>query len=344
VSLGWGAVAAAGVALAVASAFSALVAWAGPLDAPRARSSHTNPTVTSGGLAVIAGTALGLLVFAALVGTSLPGLGPVAMTLGFAGGLGLLGAFDDLVDIGAKGKLLAQAVVGLVFAAMIARIEALPIGGGIALPLGPIIGAVGTTLWLVVATNSTNFMDGVDGLASGSLAIVLGALSIVGFIEGELAVAGAALVGAAALVGFLPWNIPTKRLFQGDTGALFSGFLAAGLAIAASGRVSLYFVPTAMIPFLTDVLLTLLIRARRGESLFEAHRDHLYQLWLRKTGKPHAALSLRVWAIMAAYAAYALACEAAPEGVRPPLFALGVLIAAMAWRRVRRRLEALPTT
>jgi UDP-GlcNAc:undecaprenyl-phosphate GlcNAc-1-phosphate transferase len=105
--------------------------------------------------------------------------------------------------------------------------------------------------------------------------------------------------------------------------------------------VSLYFAPTAMIPFLTDVLLTLLIRARRGESLFEAHRDHLYQLWLRKTGKPHAALTLRVWAIMGAYAAYAIACEAAPEAVHPPLFAIGVLVAAILWRRTRRRLEAL---
>ena len=250
-----------------------------------------------------------------------------------------MGAFDDLVDIGAKGKLLAQAVVGLLFAVVIARIEALPVGGGISLPLGPVIGTLGTTLWLVVATNATNFMDGVDGLASGSIAIVLATLAVAGFVEGEPAAAGAALAGAAALLGFLPWNLPSKRLFQGDAGALFAGFLAAGLAIVMSGRVSLYLAPTAMTPFLTDVLLTLAVRARRGESLFEAHRDHLYQLWLRKTGKPHAALTLRVWAIMAAYAAFALASEAAPEGLRPALFALGVAVAAVLWRMARRRLE-----
>ena len=339
-NLGWATAAGVCASLVVASAFCALVAWAGPLDAPRARSSHTRPTVTSAGLALMAGSAVGLLLFAVLAPAPLVGLAPTALTLGFAGGLGLLGTFDDLVDVGAKGKLLAQTLVGLLFAILIARIEALPIGGGVALPLGSVIGVVGTTLWLVVATNATNFMDGVDGLASGSLAIVLTALAIACFAEGEPGAAGAALVGAAAIVGFLPWNIPSKRLFQGDAGSLFAGFLAAGLAITASQRVSLYFAPTAMTPFLTDVLLTLAVRARRGQSLYEAHRDHLYQLWLRRTGKPHAALSFRVWAIMAAYAAWALVSEAAPEGGRPLLFALGVAVAAVLWRMARRRLEA----
>jgi UDP-N-acetylmuramyl pentapeptide phosphotransferase/UDP-N-acetylglucosamine-1-phosphate transferase len=340
VGLGWAAVAGGALALAVAGGGSALVAWAGPLDRPVSRSSHTSPTVTSAGLAIIAGAAAGLLLLVRLAGEPLPGLAATAQTLGFAGCLGLLGAFDDLVDIGAKGKLAAQAVVGLVFSILIARIEVLPIGGGLFLPLGSVVGALGTTLWLVVATNATNFMDGADGLAAGSLAIVLAALAAAGFIAGEAGIAAAALAGAAAGLGFLPWNIPSKRLFQGDTGALFSGFLASGLAVVAAGRISLYFVPTAMTPFLTDVLLTLLIRARRGQSLFEAHRDHLYQVWLRATGAPHAALAPRVWLVMGLYAAYALIGEAAPEGVRPLLFALGVAAAASGWRIARRRLES----
>jgi hypothetical protein len=82
------------------------------------------------------------------------------------------------------------------------------------------------------------------------------------------------------------------------------------------------------------------VRARRGQSLFEAHRDHLYQLWLRKTGKPHAALTVRVWLVVGLYAAGGLASEAAPAALRPPLFALGVLVAAVLWGAARRRLEA----
>lgn len=333
------ALAAAGTSLVLAGGLAALVAWAGPLDSPRARGLHSTPTVTSGGLAVLAATALGALAFSALVPAPAPHLAKAALALGLAGGVGLIGALDDLVDMGARAKLGAQALVALLFALMVAHVERLPLGGGLALPLGPVLGAAGTVLWIVVATNATNFMDGADGLAAGSLALVLAALAVAGFAEGEVAVAGIALAGAAALAGFLPWNLPLRRLFQGDVGALFSGFLASSLAVVAAGRVSLYLVPFCMIPFLTDVLLTLLVRARRGQSLFEAHRDHLYQLWLRATGRPHRALTFRVWAIVAAYCAAGLACEAAPEGLRPPLFALGVAVAAAAWVQARRRLE-----
>jgi UDP-N-acetylmuramyl pentapeptide phosphotransferase/UDP-N-acetylglucosamine-1-phosphate transferase len=337
---GWASLAGAGVGLPVAAGFSAVVQWAGPLDSPRPRGSHSQPTVTSGGLAIVAGTSAGLLTFALLAPAPVRGLASTALALGFAGGLGLFGALDDLVDLGAKGKLVAQALIALLFAVLVARIDALPLGGGLVLPLGVVVGALGTALWLVVATNAVNFMDGVDGLAAGSLAIALAALGAAALIQGEPAVAGAALAGAAAQIGFLPWNLPARRLFQGDVGALFSGFLLASLAVAAAGRVSLYLAPFALTPFLTDVLLTLAVRARRGQSLFEAHRDHLYQLWLRTKGGPHAALTVRVWAIVGLYAAAGLACEAAPAGWRPPLFALGVALAAAAWVATRRRLEA----
>ncbi len=340
--MGPGAAALAGAAasLAVAAAYAAAVAWAGPLDSPRARGLHSVPTVTSGGVAVIAGAGAGLLLFALCAPPPQPALARAALALALAGGLGLLGAFDDLVDMGARGKLLAQALFGLLFTVMLGRIEVLPVAPGVTLTLGPVLGALGTVLWLVVATNAVNFMDGVDGLAAGSLAIALAALAIAAGGAGAPAVAGAALVGAGALVGFLPWNQPFRRLFQGDAGALFSGFLAAGLAVIAADRVSVYFVPFALTPFLTDVLLTLLVRARRGERLFEAHREHLFQLWLHKTGRTHRALTLRVWAIMALYALAALASQAAPEGLRPLLFALGVVVAAGFWRTARRRLTA----
>jgi UDP-N-acetylmuramyl pentapeptide phosphotransferase/UDP-N-acetylglucosamine-1-phosphate transferase len=335
---GGAALAGAGVSLAVAAGVSAAVAWAGPLDNPRARGLHATPTVTSGGLAAMAGAGAGLLAFSLCASGAAPGLARAALCLGLAGGLGLLGALDDLVDLGAKGKLLAQILFGAVFVLAVGRIEALPLGPGLALPLGALAGGLGTILWLVVATNAVNFMDGVDGLASGSLAIVLAALAAAALQAGEAGVAGAALAGAAALVGFLPWNLPFRRLFQGDAGSLFSGFLAAGLAVAAAERVSLYFVPMALTPFLTDVLLTLLVRTRRGERFGEAHREHLFQLWLTRRGARHRDLSFRVWAIMAAYSLAALAAQQAPEGLRPLLFALGVALAAAFWAVERRRL------
>jgi UDP-N-acetylmuramyl pentapeptide phosphotransferase/UDP-N-acetylglucosamine-1-phosphate transferase len=334
----------AGVSAAAAAGGAALVAWAGPLDAPRARSSHATPTVTSGGLAILAAAALGLAVFGQLAPEGRTDLARVALAFGFAGALGLLGALDDLFDLGARPKLLLQAAASAVFAGLVARIETLPLGFGLAADLGVVAGVLGTGLWLVVATNAVNFMDGANGLAGGCVAIALAALGAAGLIHGQPAVGAAALVAAAAIAGFLPWNLPARRLFQGDVGALFTGFLVAALAVVGATAqpdraLSVYLVPFALTPFLTDVLLTLAVRARRGRSLFEAHRDHLYQLWLTRTGGSHAALALRAWVITALYAGAGLASEWAPEGTRPLLFAAGVAVCAAAWTAARRRLE-----
>ena len=190
-----------------------------------------------------------------------------------------------------------------------------------------------------MATNAVNFMDGANGIAGGALAVALGALGLGALAQGEPAVAAAAFAGAAANVGFLPWNLG-GRLFQGDAGALFSGFLFAGLCVVAErGGLYIYFGPLVLLPFLTDVLLTLLWRARRGRSLLEAHRDHLYQLWLSRTGRPHGALAWRAAAIMGGYGACALLVQRAPAGWRLGLFGCGLLACILAWAGSRAALE-----
>ncbi|MHB8287456.1 MAG: glycosyltransferase family 4 protein, partial [Caulobacteraceae bacterium] len=292
-----GAAIAAGLVSAVtACGLAGLIAWAGPVDPPGSRTSHKRPTPTSGGLSMLAAAGLGAVVFARLCG-GCGGFAPLAATLALAGVLGGMAALDDLYDFGAKAKLLAQAIAGLIFAVFVARIEVLPLGF-IDLPLGPVIGSLGTALWIVVATNAVNFMDGANGVAPGAEVIALAAFALAAFGAGLPAIGGVTLAGAAACAGFLPWNLRGK-LFQGDVGALFSSFLLAGLAVLATqtgaghATVFLYFAPLALFPFLTDVLLTLLVRARRGERLFEAHRDHLYQLWLKADpGRRHLALAV----------------------------------------------------
>ncbi len=265
----------------------------------------------------------------------------VAATVAVAGGLGLLGAVDDMVDLGARAKLLVQMAVALAFALTVARVQAVPVFGRLAVPLGPWAGAVGTALWIVVATNAVNFMDGANGVAGGALTVALGALGLGALAAGEPMVAAAAVAGAGANAGYLPWNLG-GRLFQGDAGALFSGFLLSGLAVVAErGEAGLYlfFAPLVLLPFLTDVLLTLLLRARRGRSLLDAHRDHLYQLWLQRTGKPHSALAWRMALIMLTFAAYALAVQQTPSGLRPVLFCVALAVCVLGWAGWRARLE-----
>jgi len=336
------AVLAAGIAAMTAGLGAGLVVRTGPVDSPNARSSHATPTVTTGGLTVVAGAALGLAVFALAAGP-VPGLAAGGLTMTLAAALGVFGGFDDLHDVGAKTKLAAQTLAALAFTLLVAHVPALPLPG-VTLALAPAIGIAGAALWIVTVTNAVNFMDGADGLAAGSMAIALTALGLGCFAGGAPGLAVTALASAAALVGFLPWNLPSKRLFQGDVGSLFSGFLVSALAVAAIAREStgFYLVPFALTPFLTDVLLTLALRARRKQPLFEAHRDHLYQLWLRRTGRSHAALALRAWALTGAYAVAGLAAERANGGMQPLLFLLGVLVAAAGWKLARRQLEQLP--
>jgi len=345
-SLGTGLWSALAVSAGVATALTGLIAWAGPVDPPRDRGMHYRPTPTSGGLAILAGTSLGAFAFAILArGGDGAALRIAATTLGFAGALGLLGAVDDMVDIGAKAKLLIQALAALLYAMLVARIEAVPLAAGLAIPLGPVLGALGTALWIVVATNAVNFMDGANGVAAGALAIALGVLGLACLGGGAPALGGVALAGAAANLGYLPWNV-RGRLFQGDAGALFSGFLVSAVAAAAAGRngvgpVCLYVAPIALLPFLTDVLLTLLYRARRKQNLLQAHRDHLFQLWLQRTGRSHAALARRVAAVMLGFGVYALGVQHAPADLQPALFVVALALSVLGWRFWRKRLEAM---
>jgi UDP-N-acetylmuramyl pentapeptide phosphotransferase/UDP-N-acetylglucosamine-1-phosphate transferase len=343
-ALGLGAALAA--AAGVAGVLGGMVAWAGPVDLPRDRGMHHRPTPTSGGLAILAGASVGALVFAGLAGGhDSAGLARLAAILGFAGAVGLLGGVDDLFDVGAKTKLLLQVLAALVFGAVVARIEAVPLGGRLSLPLGPILGSLGTALWIVVVTNAVNFMDGANGVAAGALAVALGALGVACLGAGAPLLGGLALAGAAANLGFLAWNVRGK-VFQGDVGALFTGFLVSSIAVAAAGAnavgpVGLYFAPIALLPFLTDVLLTLLLRARRRQNLLQAHRDHLFQLWLQQTGRSHAALARRVALVMLGFGLYALLVQRAPAGLQPQLFVVALVAAVFGWRAWRRRLEAM---
>lgn len=322
---------------------SGLIAWAGPLDRPRARGLHEGAVATSGGVAIVAGVSAGLELWASGRAGTAPGL---AACLVLAGAMGLLGAIDDLRDLGARFKLLIQAIAALAFAIAVARIEAIPLTATSGVRLGPLFGALGTALWIVVVSNGLNFMDGANGLAAGAIAIAGAAFGVAAVISGAPDLGAAALIAAGGAAGFLPWNL-SGRLFQGDVGALFSSVLLACLAVlgaSSSGGagVPIWTAPLALLPLLTDVLLTLLVRARRRRPLLDAHREHLYQLWLQHTGKPHAALAWRVYLIQGVYGAGAIGLARLPLESQSLAFATAVVLSATAWFALRSRYEAAP--
>ncbi len=330
-------------ALIVSCGLSAVLAWCGPVDRPRARGMHAAPTPTAGGLALLGGTAAalvaGLHAMRASGGVDLAFTGAVAVALAH----GLLGAVDDVLDLGAKGKLMVQLVLALAFAVLVhpARIP-LSATFGLELPWPVAVG--GVALWMIVTVNAVNFMDGSNGLIAGALAIVLGGLGLRA-LNGADATLPVVLLGAAgACAGFLPWNYPTARLFQGDAGALFLGALAAAIAVVAAGpgrmagALNLFTAPIALTPLLTDVLLTLLGRARRKERLFDAHKQHLYQRWLAAHAGDHAALARRVWLIVGAYTAAAISVARGDPLSAALVFGVGVAGAVAGWLWLDRRL------
>lgn len=329
------------IALAVSAGAARVMAWCGPVDRPRQRGMHTAPTPTAGGLAIMLGVGVAALLAAPFATSGQVIAGALAIAVAH----GLLGAIDDVMDIGARTKLAVQVVLALAFAALIARPDVLVVNERVAIGLPVWAAVIGTALWVVVATNAINFMDGSNGLVAGSIAIAAAGLGLTALNDGSGLTALAFLALAGACLGFLPSNFPKARLFQGDAGALFAGSLIAMLAVigAGEGAFPLWSGPIALMPILTDVLLTLVIRARRRERLFEAHRDHLYQRWLAARGGSHAKLAARFWAITGGFTFAAMLAARASATVASLTLIGAVLVAVLGWLWIDRSVRKAAT-
>ncbi|MBN8553720.1 MAG: undecaprenyl/decaprenyl-phosphate alpha-N-acetylglucosaminyl 1-phosphate transferase [Caulobacterales bacterium] len=316
----------------------------GPVDQPRDRGLSLWATATSGGIGIMAAVMAGLMVFVA-VAMPPPGPGLAVWLLMGACVVGIVGAIDDIFDIPPLIKLGVQIAVALTFSILVTRVEVLPLGPGVDLVVGPVLGAIGTSLWIVVMMNAYNFMDGSDGLAVGVQSIGLFTLALVN--PDRPILAFALLAASIANLVFLPYNHPGKRIFQGDSGALFSSFLIAGssvlLSTGPSPRATLYLGAFVAAPFLVDVLLTLLRRALARKPLFQAHREHLYQRWAINGDRSAGALAWRAWSLAAVCSAFGFAVNRFyPDWSLAALIAL-IAILSTGWYRFSRQLDEVET-
>ncbi len=336
------------VSMAVGALLSILVISGGPIDVPRERGSHARPTPTSGGLAVMAATGIGIGLCLLLSGASVPGnWRDGALLFGFAALMGLSGALDDLFDMPAKLRLLFQVGLCLAFATFY-RVTTLDFGPGLVVHLPWPVGLLGSAAWLVLGINTINFMDGSNGLAAGTQAMALGVLALLVLLLASGTVLGGFLgvvlivcvCAAGAHLGFMPFNV-TGRAFQGDAGSLFGGALVTGaiLVIRAYGVGSVWFGGFLLAPLLVDVVLTLITRARQGKNLMRPHREHLYQLWLQRRDPSHARLALWVWFLCALSSAAGIGArmidQAFHTDVRFFCLVVVVVVYSLAWARVR---------
>lgn len=239
---------------------------AGIMDIPTGRKAHARPTPRAGGIAPIGACLLATPLFPVLWSTQ------TAVALICAAGLGGVGLLDDVRDRGAAIKFAAQT------SAAVAVVSLGSFGADAWNTAGPIL-AVLAVGWLVFITNVFNFMDGSDGLAAGTGLIAAVFLAAAAPTGGPVQVVAGAL--AAGLAGFLPFNLPPARLFLGDTGSQFCGFLLGvlglGLAQEAGTVHSLWLLPLLLGGMIVDVGFTLARRIQAGARITTAHREHFYQ-------------------------------------------------------------------
>ena len=251
----------------------------GAIDIPKDnRRMHNKPTPRIGGLAIIFGFTVATLCFAQ-PSRQLYG------TLAGAAIIAVMGVIDDCKNLPAKLKFVIQIIAALVvvFAGDI-KIDVFTnpnfLSDNPYWVLPEWLSVTLTVIWIVFITNAVNFIDGLDGLAAGVSAIMSISLVFISIRVGEysIAILGIALMGSC--FGFLPFNFNPAKIFMGDTGSTFLGFMLATLSI--QGVFKSYAVISFAVPLLIlglplfDALFAMIRRILRGQSPMTADRGHLH--------------------------------------------------------------------
>jgi Fuc2NAc and GlcNAc transferase len=250
------------------------------VDLPNMRSSHVAPTPRAGGIAVVLSfvAALCALCLCRVVDARTAGI-LIISGCAIAG----VGYLDDRRQLTAKARFavhLAAAVFVIALLGGIPEPELARWGLG-----GFWISFAFAVLVLAWGTNLFNFMDGIDGIAASEAIFMSMAGAYLNWLDGgDSGISAAMLCLSAATAGCLVWNWPPARIFMGDVGSGFLGFMVTVLAILACNRGS---VPIEVLPilggvFLVDATVTLIRRFVRGDRWLEAHRSHAYQRLARR--------------------------------------------------------------
>lgn len=262
---------------------------------------------------------------------AMPLLGGVAVYFGFISGIAfhfrnfsafiplligssailILGLINDIRPISAKTRFFCQSLIALAVVLTGARVSFLPAGY-----LGDSIEVLITVFWLVGVTNAYNYIDGLDGLAAGSAIINLFCYAIILHTTRQSTLGWLSVVLAASCLGFLPHNFKNAKIFLGEAGSTFLGFMLAGIAIIgnwAEDNVVKLAIPILILGLpIFDMIFTTIIRIKDKkvknlrEWLEYSDRDHFHYSLVELGLRPVSAvifvyfvvLSLGIHAIM----------------------------------------------
>lgn len=250
------------------------------IDLPNSRSSHSVPTPRGGGLAVVITSAACIFIMTLLrivdlsAGCALLGGGLLVAAVGF---------MDDRGSLPVSLRMAAHFVAAIWAMYFLGGLPEIRIGDTVldAGMLGNVLGV----LSIVWALNFFNFMDGIDGIAASEAVFVAGSGGLIGlFGATQTGIPLVAAVIAAASLGFLLWNWPPARIFMGDVGSGYLGYVIAVLAVASArdNPVAVFVWLILGAVFFVDATVTLLRRLARGARASEAHRTHVYQILARR--------------------------------------------------------------
>jgi UDP-GlcNAc:undecaprenyl-phosphate GlcNAc-1-phosphate transferase len=272
----------------------------GATDKPNQRKVHSRIMPRLGGLAIFLSFLIGILI----INPSHEFLGEYHLSIVIGGFIIILtGMLDDVKEISPKVKLsgqIAAAAVVVIYGGLKVEFINLPFGGIIdfgylSIPL--------TMIWIIGITNAINLIDGLDGLAGGVSTIALVAIAGMSFVTGTPYVAIMALIVAASTIGFLYYNFHPAKIFMGDTGALFLGYIISVLSLL--GYKNITFV-SLIIPIIilgvpiSDTFFAIIRRLVNKQPLSAPDKSHLHHCLL-KSGFTHRQTVLLIYFMAALF-------------------------------------------
>jgi UDP-N-acetylmuramyl pentapeptide phosphotransferase/UDP-N-acetylglucosamine-1-phosphate transferase/glycosyltransferase involved in cell wall biosynthesis len=271
----------------------------GVVDLPNARKIHQAPVPRCGGLAIALAS---LLVCVPLLLSTAHGYGwepgtHIATLLGAGTFVLVVGLLDDLFGVPSTWKLAALLLAALVFCGSGGRINSIIVRHDVLMQLGWFSWPV-TVLWIVGVTVGINFIDGLDGLAAGIAAIAAVVLGIASFATQQYSITILSFAIAGSLTAFLLFNFHPARIFMGDCGSMYLGFMIAASGVLCSARAGT--TPGIVLPAMAlivpgfDTLFTMIRRrVLQRRSIFAAERGHIHHRLLDMGLRhPHAVLLL----------------------------------------------------
>lgn len=251
----------------------------GAMDMPNERKVHKKPMPRMGGIAVYTAFLFGYMLYGQITNQMISILIGSFLIV-------LVGIFDDIKPIGAKYKFLVQVVAALIVViygqVYFTEISFL----GLYIKFNKVVSYILSTFFIVSITNAINLIDGMDGLSSGISSIYFLTIGVIAFILNKIGGLDITLsfIMLGATLGFLVYNFPPAKIFIGDSGSLFLGFIISIIALLGfkvTTLTSLVIPITILAIPIFDTILAIFRRLLKGESIGTPDKEHFHHQLLK---------------------------------------------------------------